>query len=87
MTDNLQPKRKKKKCRVYPFHPDKPKEHKLGYGVMLWVPETMEELIEKAAEQLNCPQNSCILSEDAAKIMDVDMITDGQKLYLINETQ
>lgn len=78
---------KPKKCRVYPFHPDKPKENKLGYGVMLWVPQTMEELIQKAAEQLSCPQNSCILSEDAAKILDVDMITDGQKLYLINETQ
>ncbi|KAL8125438.1 hypothetical protein AgCh_012942 [Apium graveolens] len=76
-----------KKCRVYPFHPDKPKENKLGYGVMLWVPQSMEHLIQKAAEQLNCPQNSCIVTEDAAKIMDVDMITDGQKLYLINETQ
>ena len=83
MTDKPQP----KKCRVYPFHPDKPRENKPGYGVMLWVPETMEELIKKAAEQLNCPQNSCILSEDAAKILDADMISDGQKLYLIDETQ
>ncbi|TKY56680.1 Potassium channel SKOR [Spatholobus suberectus] len=30
--------------------------------------------------------DSCILSEDAGKITDVDMIKDGQKLYLVHET-
>lgn len=54
---------------------------------MLWVPHTIKELIQTAAEQLQTPSVSCILSEDAGKILDVDMIGDGQKLYLVSETQ
>ncbi|PWA51284.1 potassium channel, voltage-dependent, EAG/ELK/ERG, Ankyrin repeat-containing domain protein [Artemisia annua] len=56
------------------------------YGVVLWVPDTIEELIEKAADhfKLDLPPNSCIIiTEDAGQIVDADMITDGQKLYLI----
>lgn len=81
MTDKLHP----RKCTVFPFHPAKRNESK-GYGVMLWIPQTIEELINKAAEQLKAPDNSCILSEDAGKVLDVDMIADGQKLYLVSET-
>lgn len=54
---------------------------------MVWVPHTMEELIKSAAEQLEISGVSCILSEDAGKIPDVNMISDGQKLYLVSETQ
>lgn len=46
----------------------------------------MEELVTAASEHLNFPSGSCILSEDAGKILDIDMISDGQKLYLISET-
>lgn len=81
ITDKLHP----RKCTVFPFHPEKRDESK-GYGVMLWIPQTIEELINKAAEQLKAPDNSCILSEDAGKVLDVDMIADGQKLYLVSET-
>lgn len=81
MTDN---KLQHRKCTVFPFHPDKRNESK-GYGVMLWIPQTIEELINKAAEQLKVPRDSCILSEDAAKIIDVEMISDGQKLYLLSD--
>lgn len=75
------------KCTVFPFHPGKPSEGKGGYGVVLWIPETIEELMKEASEQLNYPDVSCLLSEDAGKISDVHMINDGQKLYLISETQ
>ncbi|KAA8547685.1 hypothetical protein F0562_004114 [Nyssa sinensis] len=75
-----------RKCTVFPFHPWDPEEHR-RHGIVLWVLHTIEDLIKTAAEQLNFPRGSCILSEDAGKILDVDMISDGQKLYLISETQ
>ncbi|GMY24795.1 potassium channel SKOR-like isoform X1 [Fagus crenata] len=82
ITDKLHP----KKCTVFPFHPWDPKENR-RHGIMVWVPHTMEELIKSAAEQLEISSVSCILSEDAGKIPDVNMISDGQKLYLVSETQ
>ncbi|KAF2290497.1 hypothetical protein GH714_014131 [Hevea brasiliensis] len=80
-TDKMQ----RRKCTIFPFHPWGPKEQKRP-GIVLWVPQTMEELIKTAAEQLQLPDNCCILTEDAGKILDVDMIDDGEKLYLIRET-
>ncbi|GMY24802.1 potassium channel SKOR-like isoform X2 [Fagus crenata] len=82
ITDKLHP----KKCTVFPFHPWDPKENR-RHGIMVWVPHTMEELIKSAAEQLEISSVSCILSEDAGKIPDVNMISDDQKLYLVSETQ
>lgn len=49
---------------------------------MLWIPQTMEELIRTAQEQLKCSGTS-ILSEDGGRILDVDMISDKQKLYVV----
>ncbi|GJY56855.1 uncharacterized mitochondrial protein-like protein [Tanacetum coccineum] len=55
------------------------------------VPDTINELIEKAAgHKLDLPSTSCIITEDAGQILDVDMITDEQKHELheiINETK
>ncbi|KAM3760562.1 hypothetical protein ACB098_01G203200 [Castanea mollissima] len=82
ITDKLH----RKKCTVFPFHPWDPKENR-RHGIMLWIPHTIKELIQTAAEQLQTPSVSFILSEDAGKILDVDMIGDGQKLYLVSETQ
>ncbi|XP_070030382.1 potassium channel SKOR-like isoform X2 [Nicotiana sylvestris] len=73
------------KCTVFPFHPWEPKDLR-KHGVVLWIPKSMEELITTASEQLNFPSGSCILSEDAGKILDIGLISDGQKLYLISET-
>ncbi|XAR58128.1 hypothetical protein NMG60_11026523 [Bertholletia excelsa] len=78
-------KARSKKCTVFAFHPWDPPERKKA-GIVLWVPQTIEELVRAAREQLNFPSGTCILSEDAGQILDVDMITDGQKLYLINQT-
>lgn len=77
--------RHRKKCTVFPFHPWDPKE-KRKPGIMLWVPETIEELIKEAAEQLKLPESTCIVSEDVGQILDVEFICDGQKLYLVCET-
>ncbi|KAK2652563.1 hypothetical protein Ddye_012419 [Dipteronia dyeriana] len=74
-----------RKCTVFPFHPWDSKEQR-KHGVVLWVPHNIEELIRRATEQLDLPGESCVLSEDGGKILDVDMINDGQKLYLISET-
>lgn len=70
---------------MFPFHPWDPKEDRRP-GIVLWVPNTIDELIKIAADQLEISSVSCILSEDAGKILDVDLINDGQKLYLVGET-
>ncbi|KAJ4840877.1 hypothetical protein Tsubulata_010371 [Turnera subulata] len=78
-------KTQRRKCTVFPFHP-RASDGEKQPGIVLWVARTIEELIQKAAEQLQVPGGSCLLSEDAGKILDVDMIDDGQKLYLISQT-
>ncbi|KAK4480079.1 hypothetical protein RD792_013136 [Penstemon davidsonii] len=79
--DKLHP----RKCTVLPFHPWDPKEGR-RHGIVMWVPHSMEELIKLAAKQLEMSEDSfCILSEDGGKILEVDMIVDGQKLYIIRE--
>lgn len=75
-----------RKCTVFPFHPWDEKVHR-RHGIVLWVPHSIEELIELAVDQLGFPGGDSILSEDGGKILDVDMINDGQKLFLISETQ
>ncbi|PWA43451.1 Ankyrin repeat-containing protein [Artemisia annua] len=76
---------KRKKCTIYPFQPWELPKNQNKYGVILWVPDTITELIEKAADhfKLDLPSTSCILTEEAGQILDVNMIIDGQKLYLI----
>lgn len=69
---------------MFPFHPWESKDVR-KHGVVMWIPQTIEELVTTASEKLNFPSDSCILSEDAGKILDIDMIVDGQKLYLIND--
>ncbi|BAT81280.1 hypothetical protein LR48_Vigan07g077300 [Vigna angularis] len=80
-TDKMHP----KKCTVFPFHPWDPKDNR-RHGIVLWIPHSIEELIKSAAELIEFSGDSCILSEDGGKITDVDMIKDGQKLYLVHET-
>ncbi|XP_021854938.2 potassium channel SKOR isoform X1 [Spinacia oleracea] len=76
-----------KKCTVFPFHPWGTKENRKP-GIVLWVTRTIDELIKLASEKLKFPtEGSCILSEDGGKILDVDMIENGQKLYMISETE
>ncbi|KAG9129206.1 hypothetical protein Leryth_006406 [Lithospermum erythrorhizon] len=74
----------RRKCTVYPFHPWDPKESR-RHGVVLWIPHSIEELTATASEQLKLSSDSIILSEDAGKITDVNMINDGQKLYLVSD--
>lgn len=78
-------KMRQRKCTVFPFHPWDSKEER-KQGVVLWIPKTIEELIETAMDQLKCSSGSCILSENGAKITDIDMISDEEKLFLVAET-
>lgn len=71
---------------MFPFHPWGSKENRKP-GIVLWVPRTIEQLVKIASEKLNFPTGSCILSDDGGKVLDVDMIDNGQKLYLISETE
>lgn len=74
----------RKKCTVFPFHPRDAKDQR-KHGIVFWIPHSIEELVKIAGEQINFPGGSCILSEDGGKILDVDLINDGQKLYLVPE--
>ncbi|PQM40740.1 potassium channel SKOR [Prunus yedoensis var. nudiflora] len=75
-----------KKCTVFPFHPWEGKEQRRP-GIVLWVPTTIQELIKKATELLEYSSGSfIILSEDGGKFLDVDLINDGQKLYVVSDT-
>ncbi|XP_058108353.1 potassium channel SKOR-like isoform X3 [Magnolia sinica] len=80
-SQHIQDKMYRKKCTVFPFHP---LNQERKDGVILWVPHNMEDLIKSAQEQLQC-SGARILAEDAGKITDIDMIGDGQKLYLVSE--
>ena len=75
----------RRKCTTFLFHPWGPKEQKRP-GIVLWVPQTMKELIQAAVEQLIVPADSCILSKDGGKILDIELIDNGQKLYLVSKT-
>jgi hypothetical protein len=71
------------KCTVFPFHPWDPKE-KRREGVVLWVPQTIEELVKAAMEHLKS-SGGYLLSENGGKILDVNMISHDQKLFLVYE--
>lgn len=76
-----------KKCTVFAFHPWRHQQEERREGVVLWVPQSMEELIKVAAEKLECGDDadgSYILSEDGGKIFDTNMISYDQKLFLVN---
>ncbi|KMS99189.1 hypothetical protein BVRB_2g047040 [Beta vulgaris subsp. vulgaris] len=84
--EELSDKKLRKKCTVFPFNPWGSKENRRP-GIVLWVPRTIDDLAKLASEKLNFPSGSCILSDDGGKILDIDMIENGQKLYLISETE
>ncbi|XP_068336666.1 potassium channel SKOR-like [Pyrus communis] len=83
ITDKMHP----KKCTVYSFHPWESREGRRP-GIVLWVPSTIGELIRTAGKQLEFSSSGSdiILTEDAGKILDVNLINDGQRLYLVSET-
>ncbi|XP_031492431.1 potassium channel KOR1-like isoform X2 [Nymphaea colorata] len=75
-------KRQRKKCTVLPFHPWDPEE-KRREGIVMWIPDTLDELIKSSEEKFNF-SSSRLLSEDAGRILDLEMISDGQRLYLVS---
>ncbi|GLT28771.1 hypothetical protein SLA2020_036790 [Shorea laevis] len=84
LTQEFTDKKHLKKCTVFPFHPWDAEDQR-KHGIMLWVPHNIEELVKESAKLLDFPSGSCMLSEDGGKILDVNMINDGQKLHLICE--
>ncbi|XP_051203927.1 potassium channel KOR1-like [Lolium perenne] len=77
--DKMHPRR----CSVFPNHPwDADANRK--EGVALWIPHTIDGLIRAAQEKLSL-SSSCqrLFGEDGARVHDVDMVHDGQKLYLV----
>ncbi|KAJ0233440.1 Cyclic nucleotide-binding domain-containing protein [Hirschfeldia incana] len=77
---------RRRKCTVFPFHPQE--EHSRKHGVMVWLPGDLQKLVEAAAQELRLSNEApfVILSEEGGRITDVDMISDGQKLYLISDS-
>lgn len=76
----------RKKCTVFPFHPWHPKPDRRE-GIVLWVPKSIEELVQLAMKHLNSSSGSCILSEHGGKILDIDMISNDEKLFLVSQEQ
>ncbi|KAK1410666.1 hypothetical protein QVD17_37204 [Tagetes erecta] len=75
----------RKKCTIYAFQPWEQKDQS-KLGIVLWVPDSIDELMKTAADHLKLdldPTSCIIVTEDAGQVSDVDMINDGQKLYLI----
>jgi hyperpolarization activated cyclic nucleotide-gated potassium channel 4 len=81
LTDTMHPRR----CSVFPNHPwDADANRK--EGVALWIPHTIDGLIRSAQEKLSLSGSSLrLLGEDGARVQDVDMVHDGQKLYLVGD--
>ncbi|CAN6164404.1 unnamed protein product [Urochloa humidicola] len=77
-----------RRCSVFPYHPwreaaGRPRRKE---GVVLWIPHTVEGLVASAQEKLGVPghgERLRLLSEDGARLVDVDTVSDGQKLYLV----
>ncbi|XP_062228605.1 potassium channel KOR1-like [Phragmites australis] len=81
--DKMHPRR----CSVFPYHPWRDDgEERRKEGVVQWIPHTIEGLVASAQEKLNVPgpvSRLRLLCEDGARVLDVDMVNDGQKLYLV----
>ncbi|CAM0913378.1 unnamed protein product [Alopecurus aequalis] len=77
--DSVHPRR----CSVFPNHPWDA-DARCKEGVVLWIPRTVDGLIKSAQEKLSL-SGSCLrlLGDDGARVQDVDMVHDGQKLYLV----
>ncbi|XP_049393725.1 potassium channel SKOR-like [Solanum stenotomum] len=73
------------KCTVFASEPNDLKDERRR-GVVLWVPQSLDELINTAKEQLRVSSANCVVSEDGAQILDTNMISDGQKLFLVSES-
>ncbi|KAK4750829.1 hypothetical protein SAY87_004311 [Trapa incisa] len=75
----------RRKCTVFPYHPWDGKDAQRKPGVVLWVPETLEELIREAKVRLNMPSECCFISESGGVITDLDMINHDQNLFLVKD--
>ena len=76
-----------RRCSVFPYHPWRDDgEERRKEGVVQWIPHTIEGLVASAQEKVNVPgpvSRLRLLCEDGARVLDVDMVNDGQKLYLV----
>lgn len=72
----------KAKCTIFPFHPWTAREKRRN-GLVMWVPETIETLLQAAAQHFGSV-GTCVLTEDTGEILHVDLIQDNQKLYIVN---
>ncbi|CAN0865506.1 Potassium channel SKOR [Linum grandiflorum] len=79
----------RRKCTVFPFHPWEKLDETRRVGIVMWVPDSIEELIREATNELlrdneNGTSTTCLLTKDGGRVMDVAMIDDTQKLYLVH---
>ncbi|CAN6208081.1 unnamed protein product [Urochloa humidicola] len=78
-----------RRCSVFPYHPWRAAAAgRRKEGVVLWIPHTVEGLVASAQEKLGVPGGGertrmRLLCEDGARVLDVDTVSDGQKLYLV----
>jgi len=73
---------KAKICTVFSFHPWTPREKRRN-GLVMWVPETIEALLQAAAHHFGSI-GTCVLTEDTGEILQADIIQNNQKVYIVN---
>ncbi|OWM62656.1 hypothetical protein CDL15_Pgr019950 [Punica granatum] len=72
----------RRKCTVFPYHPRDRGDGQRKPGIILWVSQTIEELISEAKVQLDVSLDCCLLAANGGRITDPDMISNDQDLFL-----
>lgn len=75
----------RKRVTMFPFHPWATAETRTA-GVVVWTPRTIEELLEMAVEQFG-GSRSFILNSEGGEIRCVDLIAEGDKLYIVDSLE
>ncbi|KAJ7551923.1 hypothetical protein O6H91_06G034800 [Diphasiastrum complanatum] len=73
----------RRRCTIFPYHPWTPAERR-KHGVVIWVPETLRELLDMASEIFG-EILIHIMNEDAGVVTSIDLIDHDDKLYIIND--
>lgn len=70
----------KKRVTVYPFPPWSAKQRWVGR--VMWLPESINELLEACRLAFGTPDFMHLLSADGGEIIGLDLILDSDRLYL-----
>lgn len=73
----------KRRCTVFSCPPWTPPEERKR-GVVLWVPNTIDDLLSIASRHFDHAYNH-VLNEDVGEILDIEFIRDSERIYVIDK--